>query len=417
MKKSLSLFIGLRYTRAKKRRGAISFMAFASMAGIALGVMVLVTVLSVMNGFNEKVRAEFFAIAPDVTLQGPAQSTTAWQAVMQRIEKYPNVVAQGRYVQGQGMLTVGSAVSAVYMVGIDPSSSLRRMQLGQHMIDGSLASLSQPGFQVILGESLAQSLNLSVGQSVVLLTPQLTVSPLGTLPRVKRFRVSGIFHAGGGFGFDSAVAFIGIKQAQALFAGGQSVSGIQIKTRDPYQAKYFSQQLRAQFPIPYNVSNWTDSNGSFFDALAMQKTTMFLVLALIIAVAAFNLVSSSIMLVNDKQADIAILRTIGGSPGMIMRTFIVQGCLIGLVGTLIGVGTGVLLSLHVTGVVNTLERVLHLHIINPEAFYGLSYLPSQLRAHDVLSVAAMAMGLSILATLYPAWMAFRVQPAEALRYE
>lgn len=389
----------------------------ASMLGIALGVMVLITVLSVMNGFNYKVRQEYFAIAPEITITGPRQDAATWAKANREVAQTNGVRTVAPFVTGQGMLSSGETNSGVVVLGIDPSKEMRISQLGKSMRSGSLASLSSSRFNVLLGKGLAEHLGASVGDSITLITPQVSVSPFGAMPRFKRLIVSGIFHAGGGFGFDDSVAYIGLKQAQLIFSSKQATSGLHVRLYDPYAAKNLTQVLQDKLSWPYQVSNWTETNGAFFDALALQKTTMFFVLMLIIAVAVFNLVSSLMMMVNDKRSDIAILRTIGATPGLIMRSFIIQGAVIGIMGTIIGTALGVILSLHVTEVVNFLEAVLHMQIINPTALYGLDYLPSRLQASDVISISTMAFVLSLLATIYPAWSAFRVQPAEALRYE
>jgi lipoprotein-releasing system permease protein len=414
MSKSLSLYIGSRYTRSRSRRGFVSFISMVSMLGIALGVLVLITVLSVMNGFNNKVRKEYFALAPEVTVTGPAAAN--WNLAKSVIASDKNITASAPFVSGQGMISSGQSDSGVMVLGIDPQAESKISALKSKMIAGSLNSLNSKDFNVVIGKSLADNLGLVVGQRITLITPQVSATPFGAMPRFKRFTISGIFHAGGGFGYDDGVIYIGLQQGKKLFVSNASY-GLHLRLTDPYLADPITIMLEDKLTFQFAVSNWASVNGAFFDALSLQKTTMFFVLTLIIAVAVFNLVSSLMMMVNDKRSDIAILRTIGASPGLIMRAFIVQGTLIGGFGTLLGIVLGVILSLNVTDVVNFLETVLHLQIINPTAFYGLSYLPSELVPSDIALVAAMSFGLSLLATLYPAWSAFRVEPAEALRYE
>ena len=415
MSKSLSFYIGTRYTRSRSRRGFVSFISVVSMLGIALGVLVLITVLSVMNGFNNKVRKEYFALAPEITVT--ASRSADWQNAQQIIMQSKDVVTVAPFVSGQSMLSSGQDSTGAIVLGIDPKLETKISDLKNKMVAGSLASLNSNKFNVLVGRALADRMAWEVGQRITLITPQVSATPFGAMPRFKRFTISGIFHAGGGFGYDDGVVYIGINQAKKLFIANAGTDGLHVRLTNPYLALPIAKELQNKLSLQFAVNNWTETSGAFFDALALQKTTMFFVLTLIIAVAVFNLVSSLMMMVNDKRSDIAILRTIGASPGLIMRTFIVQGTLIGGFGTLLGVIIGIILSLNVTAVVNFLEDVLHMQIINPTAFYGLSYLPSELVPGDVIMVGVMALLLSLLATLYPAWSAFRVQPAEALRYE
>ena len=416
MRYALAFFIGLRYTRAKRRQRFISFISLVSMIGIALGVAVLITILSVFNGFDHQVRQQFFSMASEVNLFVPADEPQPLASIAKQVLKVPGVVATAPSVTGQGMMSANGQMQAAYVMGIDPQQEGKVSQLPKNISDGRLLSLQPRHFNMVVGHGIAQNLGLRLGSKVTLLTPQARVTPLGVVPRYKRFTVTGIFRASKGFGFDDSMVFIDLHDAKALFAGGQFNYGLHLKLEDPYAALAVSARLQQLFPMPYQVTNWTDSQGAFFKALAMEKTMMFVVLALIIAVAAFNLVSSLMMTVNDKQADIAILRTIGATPRLISGIFMVQGVMVGMMGCIFGVIAGVLLSLSVTSFVNWLQHVFHVQLVS-SAIYFVNYLPSQLQWQDVLTVVVIAFALSLLATIYPAWSAGRTTPAEALRYE
>lgn len=415
MFKPLSLYIGLRYTRAKRRNGFISFISLTSMIGIALGVAVLITVLSVMNGFDLHIREGIFSLAPQVSVTGNNEKIDDWQSLQKQLSSLPNVSASAPYINGQGILKSGAIVAPVMVTGIDPAQQGKITELPQKMVTGKLTDLRPGQFGVILGESLANNLGAVVGSKVMLITPEMSVTPAGITPRFKRFTVVGIFNAGGGFGFDSRLAFIELHDAQAMFMYGSSVTGLNIKIPDPYMAISVSQELQNAVPDIY-VSNWTQQYGPFFKAIALEKTMMFLILLLIVAVAAFNLVSTLVMVVNDKQADIAILRTYGATPGLIMRIFMVQGMIVGLVGTLLGLIGGVLIAWNVTAIVNGIQNILGVQLFQ-SSVYLVSELPSKLELSDLIQICLIAVTLSLVATIYPAWRASRTQPAEALRYE
>jgi lipoprotein-releasing system permease protein len=415
MQKFLSLFIAFRYTRAKKRNGFISFISLASMVGIALGVMVLITVLSVMNGFDEHIRKGIFSLAPQVTISGVDNKLSHWQHVQQIVNKQPNIVATAPFVSGEGILRSGDTVQPSLVTGINPQEEAKLTQLSKVMTLGKLSNLKKGEFGIVLGDTLADNLGAILGSKVTLITPQVSVTPVGVTPRFKRFTVVGIFHTGNGFGFDSRFAYINLHDAQAMFLMGNAVTGINAKLPDPYMALTVSHQLLRSLPNAY-VSNWTLRYGPFFKAIALEKTMMFLILLLIVAVAAFNLVSTLVMVVNDKQSDIAILRTLGATPGLIMRIFMLQGMLVGFVGTFIGLVLGVLLALNVTVIVNFIQHVFGVQLFQSSVYF-VAYLPSKLQMSDVLQICVIALSLCLLATIYPAWRASRTQPAEALRYE
>lgn len=411
-----AFFIGLRYTRAKRRNRFISFVAATSMFGIALGVMVLITVLSVMNGFDRQIKERVFGMANQMSVSTVTGVLPNWQTLAQQVHDYPGIVASSPYVQGQAMLLHIGLTHPVLVQGILPSQEKNISQLSQKMVVGKLTDLKPHQFGIVLGQELAESLGLTVGQHVTVLIPQFTVNPLEVAPRFRQFTVVGIFQIGNGFGFDSQLAFIDLQDAQALYQLGSTVTGLQLKITDLYNAPTMAKALQKHLAGPYTVSNWTERYGALFSAIAMEKTMMFVILILIIAVAAFNLVSSLVMMVTDKQADIAILRTLGATPRTILTIFIVQGSVIGIIGTLAGLLSGVLLATHVTELVNWLQQILGVQFLASNVYY-VNYLPSHLSWLDVLRVCIIALSMSLLATLYPAWRAAKIQPAEALRYE
>ena len=416
MFRPVALYIGLRYTRAKRRNHFISFISLTSMIGIALGVMVLITVLSVMNGFDAAIRDHFFAMAQQVTVRSAGNGLQDWKNLESKLENYSGVAAAAAYIEGNGLISSGGQTSPVETYGIEASEQDKISELPSKMISGSLSDLKEGRFGMVIGQKLAETLGVNVGDSVTLVVPKATLTPVGVIPRFKAFKVVGIFHVGNGFGYDSSLAYIDLKDAQKLFLLGSGVSGIQLKLNDFYAAPMISQSLQMQIPPGTIVSDWTQDYGAFFQAVKLEKTMMFLMLILIIAVAAFNLVSTLVMVVTDKKSDIAILRTLGATPRTILAIFMVQGMVVGIVGTLTGLILGVLLAMHVTELVNFIQHAFHVQIIAKDVYY-VDYLPSKLVWTDVWHVCVVAFGLCLLATIYPAWRAAKTQPAEALRYE
>ncbi len=416
MIRPLSLYIGLRYTRAKRRNHFISFISLASMLGIALGVTVLITVLSVMNGFDYQIRHRFFAIAPQVTVITGRNISQQWPELRTKILKLPNVTGVAPYVSGRGIINSDGQVSGLEVLGINPTLEGTISELPKSIVAGSLVTLKPNTFNIIIGQSLANNLGLSVGDHLIVFTPQINTTLAGAFPRYRQFTVSGIFKTSSGFGFEGSVAYINMQDAARLFPPGVGTSGFHVKLSNLYSANAVSQMIQNLLPATFSVTNWTVQFGAFFQALAMEKTMLFIILLLIVAVAAFNLVSTLVMVVNDKRADIAILRTLGASPGTIMRTFIIQGAVVGLIGTLLGLIGGLLLSWNVTAISNGIQNLFHVQLIK-SSIYFINYLPSRVQMSDIILVCSVAFGLSLLATLYPASLAFRTQPAEALRYE
>jgi lipoprotein-releasing system permease protein len=412
----LELFIGLRYTRAKRRNHFISFMSFSSMIGIALGVMVLITVLSVMSGFDEEIRTRIFSMARQITVSNLTGNLSNWQSLEKKVNQYPGVIASAPFVMSQGLLTNQGMVRPVAIYGINPDAEKKLSVLDSKMVQGNLNALTPGAFGVVIGQKLADQLGLSIGDKINLVTPTASITPMGIMPTFRRLTVVGIFEIGNGFDFDSSVAYLNLQDAQALFRLGSSVSGIQLKVQDLYAAPAMARNLSHALHDDYMIGDWTQDFGAFFSAIKMEKSMIFLMLLLIIAVAAFNLVSSLVMVVNDKRADIAILRTLGATPRSILSIFIVQGSVIGLVGTLIGLISGLLLATHVTQIVNGIQDLFHVQLIAKGVYY-VDYLPSKVEWPDVIKTCGAALIMSLLATLYPAWDASRTEPAKALRYE
>ena len=409
------LLIGLRYTRAKRRNHFISFISLTSMLGIGLGVAALIVVLSVMNGFQKELRARILGVASHVQLSGPGNQLEDWAAVAQKASAHPQVRAAAPYVNAQGMLSFGSAVRGSVVRGILPDREAAVAEIGSHMLAGRLEALVPGEFGIVLGSELARALAVMVGERVTLIAPQGLVTPAGIVPRLKQFRVVGIFEVGM-FEYDSGLALVHLEDAQRLYQMGTAVSGVRLKLADLFAAREVARDLFAQLGGNLVISDWTRSHANFFRAVQIEKNVMFIILLLIVAVAAFNIVSTLVMLVTDKRPDIAILRTLGATPASIMGIFIIQGALIGVIGTLIGVVGGVLLALNVDVVVPFLERLFSVRFLSREVYY-ITELPSDLQRSDVLVIAGVSLVLSLLATLYPSWRASRIQPAEALRYE
>lgn len=416
MFKPLALFIGCRYTRAKRKNYFISFMALSSMIGIALGVAVLITVLSVMNGFDEEIKTRFFRLAPQVNVTSPNGMISDWQKLEKELQEFPDVVSVAPYAGKQGMLTFYDQDLNVIVSGVLPTAESKMSAISRSMQVGKLDSLQAGKFNIILGKEIADNLGIEVGDKVTVMLPQINVSPTGVQARVKRFTVTGIFSAGSGFGFDEKLCFIHLKDAQALMMLGNNISGFRLKLKDLYLAPQVTDTIFQHYKGHYQVTNWTQQFGAFFRAVKMEKNIMFLILTLIIGVAAFNLVSSLVMVVADKSSEIAIMRTYGVLPRTVVAIFIVQGLIIGTIGTILGLIGGLLLANNVTPIVEILQRTFHVELLTKGVYYT-DYLPSKVILGDILEVTFIAILLSFLATLYPAWRAAKVQPAEALRYE
>lgn len=415
MFKPLELYIGLRYTRAKRRNHFISFISLISTLGIMLGVVALITVLSVMNGFHKEVRERILGMTSHATISAFQDNLRDWPAAIRLSQTNPRVIGQAPFIEAQTMLTNGGRVSGAVLRGILPEYESRVSDVGQHMRAGELSQLQAGGFDIVLGRELAQLLGVGVGDKVTVVTPQVRVTPAGAMPRLKRFTVVGIFEVGMGE-YDRGVALVHLKDAAKLLRMGDDVSGIRLKLDDLYLAPAVSRELAEQLPGLYRVSDWTQQHRNFFSALRTEKRMMGLILFLIVAVAAFNIVSTLVMVVTDKQSDIAILRTLGISPASITWIFVVQGATIGIIGTIAGIIGGIALSLNLEWIVGWIERFFSVSFLDPNIYY-ISTLPSELDWDDVATIGISAFLITLGATLYPAWKASRTQPAEALRYE
>ncbi|TVP82557.1 lipoprotein-releasing ABC transporter permease subunit [Thioalkalivibrio sp.] len=416
MFKPLPIAIGLRYTRAKRRNHFISFISVVSMIGLVLGVTALITVLSVMNGFERELRDRILGMVSHATIQAFDGSLRNWQELSRQVEtEDPRVLAVAPYVSGEAMLSAFGNISGALVRGIDPAAEQRVGRIGEHMIRGSLEDLEAGAFRAVLGYELAVQLGIRVGDSVVLMAPQASVTPAGVLPRMRRFEVAGLFEVGM-YEFDRGTAFIHLDDARAVFQTGEGVTGLRLHLSDMMQAGVISRDVARALDGMFRVSDWTQQHANLFRAIQMEKVVMFIILSLIVAVAAFNIVSTLVMLVTDKQADIAILRTLGLKPSAVMLVFIVQGVIIGAVGVMLGVVGGVSLALNIDVVVPFIERVTGTQFLAADVYY-IDELPSDLRLQDVLRISGLAFVLTLLATLFPAWRAARTRPAEALRYE
>jgi lipoprotein-releasing system permease protein len=413
--RSYEFFIGLRYTRAKQRTRFISFISIISIVGMALGMMVLITVLSVMNGFQREIRTRILGVASHVQITGPNNVLENWRQIAEQAARHEQVIATAPYISAQGLLTHGSAVRGVFVRGIVPEQEERVAEFDRHMRNGRLDALKPGEFGIILGAQLARMLGAAPGDKVVLVAPQGQVTPAGILPRLKQFTVVGIFNVDH-FEYDSGLALVHLEDARTLFRFGDDVSGVRLKLKDLFQSRAVARDLTHMISTDVYISDWTMQNANLLRAIEIEKRMMFLIIFLIIAVAAFNIVSSLVMAVKDKQADIAILRTLGASPGSITKIFLVQGMMVGVLGTVLGVVSGVVLALNVDSVVLVIETVFGFKFFSKDV-YLISDLPSQLQTADVVITAAASFVLSLLATLYPSYRASKVNPAEALRYE
>jgi len=409
------LLVGLRYTRAQRRNRFISVNSLISMFGIAVGVWALIVVLSVMNGFQKELRTRILGVASHVQLSGARNLLDNWTEVAQLAEQHPRVLASAPFVQAQGMLAFGSAVRGAAVRGVIPQQEDKVADIGRHMRAGKLEALRPGEFGVALGADLARALGVLPGDKLALIAPQGLVTPAGVIPRLKQFTVVGIFEVGM-VDADSALALVNLEDAQKLYQMGDRVSGVRLKLDDLFAARTVARELLGKLGADVYASDWTRSHANFFRAVEIEKRVMFIILSLIVLVAAINIISTLVMAVTDKQADIAILRTLGASPGSVMQIFMVQGMLLGVIGTLIGVVAGVVTAFNIDTVVPAIESALNFKFLSKD-IYLIPDLPSDVQWPDVVLITLMSLALSLVATLYPSWRAARLNPAEALRYE
>lgn len=415
MFKPFPLYVGLRYLRNRRRNHFASFITIVSTLGIALGSTVLITVLSVMNGFETQLRERILGMTAHAMVLPFSEMLDNWQLVQEQIQDHPRVVGSAPFIEGEGMLRNGSLFSGVQIRGIDPALEGNVSRVAEFMQNNQLSDLAAGEFGIVLGDKLAEALAVDVGGKVDLMIPKASLTPAGVVPRFRRFKVAGVFSADM-YEYDRSLALVHIADAQRLYRVGSQVTGLRLQFDDMFAAPKLRQEIEMAISGPWFVSDWTRQHRNFFQAIATEKTVMFFILLLIIAVAAFNIVSALVMVVTDKQGDIAVLRTLGATPGTIMRIFMIQGFVIGALGTVLGVAGGVALALNVDVVVPFIERLAGRDLLSSDV-YVISELNGELHAADVWRTAVMAFLLSWLSTLYPAWKASRIQPAEALRYE
>ncbi|MFR0688188.1 lipoprotein-releasing ABC transporter permease subunit [Enterobacterales bacterium AE_CKDN230030158-1A_HGKHYDSX7] len=415
MFRPLSVFIGTRYTRAKRRNHYISFISLTSMIGLALGVLAMIVVLSVMNGFQKEMRSRILGMVPHAVLQKTSGPLDDWQRVAEVAKQNPKIVGAVPYTEVDGMLSYKGMMQPIEVDGVDPALETQVSIIGQHMVQGRLEDLKATEFGVVIGEITARRFHVGVGDSLLLIVPEPSTAPGGITPRMQRLNVVGIFKVGAEL--DSSLALIHVDDAASLmrWQPGQ-VQSVRIALKDLFQAPEVGATIAKQLGDGYRSVDWTHTQGSLFSAMKMEKTMIGLLLLLIVAVAAFNIIATLIMVVADKRADIAILRTLGATPKQIMAIFMVQGTVIGLIGTVIGCVLGVLAAYNVTAIVSTLERIAGTHVFNSDIYF-INYLPSDPQISDIVLICVAALSMSFLATLYPAWRAASTQPAESLRYE
>jgi lipoprotein-releasing system permease protein len=414
MFKPVPVAIGLRYLRAKRRNGFISFISLASILGIALGVTALITTLAVMSGFQKEIRDRMLGMAAHATVSGYGEPLQDWRHAVQVAMADARVVGAAPYIEKEALIS-GANNQPAMLRAVDPAREGKVSELPEKMVQGRIADLVPGSFNIVLGKELAMWLGVGVGDDVIVTLAEFRSTPVGGVQTMKRFKVSGIFEAGYNE-FDKGLAVVNLSDLQRVLRMGDGVTGVRLKLHDMDRAFEVARDLALTLKGPYRVSDWTQDNANLFRALKMEKTVMAILLSLIVAMGAFNLVSSQVMLVTDKQADIAILRTLGLTPGQVMRTFMVQGGLIGLIGTVAGVIGGVALTLNLNNLLQAIERVFGVQLL-PEDVYYITGLPTDMQAGDVVAIVCAALLMAFLATLYPAWRASRTAPAEALRYE
>ena len=408
--------IGTRYLRSTHRRGFVSFVALMSVCGLMLGVATLIVVLSVMNGFERELRTRILAVTSHATLAGFSGPLTDWRALQEKARAQPGVQAAVPYIESQAMLANGRTMAGATVRGVLPEEERTTTGLAQHIVAGSLADLTSGGYGIVLGTALAHELNARLGDAVVVIAPEGTATPTGVVPRMRRFRVVGLFRSGM-YEFDRGLALTHMADAARLFRTGDGVTGLRLAFHDPLRAPALVRHVALALGGPgFYVSDWTQDHANFFRSIELTKSLMFTILLMLVAVAAFNIVATLVMIVKEKQTDIAILRTFGAAPRNILLTFAVQGVLIGLAGTLAGAALGTLLADNLEMLVRALERLLGTQFLDARVYF-MSDLPAYVELSDVLKVCGVAFVLCVLATIYPAWRAARTAPAEALRHE
>jgi lipoprotein-releasing system permease protein len=408
-------WIGRRYVKSRNANGFISLISAISMLGIAIAVAVLIVVLSVVNGFERELQDRLLAMSAHASIESSDGRLSDWEAWVEIAERQPDVTAAAPFVNGQGLLVFGNNLSGAELRGIDPTLEARVSGVGGTVLEGDLESLTAGQFNIVIGIELAKELQASIGDKLTLTLAEGTVTPAGLMPRYRRFTVSGIYRVGM-YEFDRRLAFVNIEDSQKLYRKGDDVSGIRLAVADIFNAPNTVREAALAGGGGVLVSDWTRRHVNFFRSIQITKSILFVILLMVIAVAAFNIVSTLVMVVRDKQADIAILRTAGATPGDILRVFVTQGTVIGVLGTFSGMVLGVLLSLNLEGIVHFMEASFGVKFLAADVYF-ISDLPADLRIPDVVRICSIALVLALLSTLYPAWRGAKTSPAEALRYD
>lgn len=406
-------FIGMRYFAGARGRGFLSFIAGVSTLGLAIGVAVLIVVLSVMNGFARELETRILSVTSHATLMGLTGRLADWQHDQAQALRIPGVIAAAPYIEAQALLMHGAHVTGSSVRGVQPREELRAVGLASRIQQGSIESLGDRSYRIILGDALASTLDAKVGDQLVLIAPQGEATPAGIEPRMRRFTVAGIFHSGM-YEYDRGLALINLGDAARVYQMGASVTGIRLALRNPFLAPQVVRDLALSLGGGFYVSDWTQIHRNFFRSIEITKSMLFLILLLVVAVAAFNIVAALVMVVKDKREDIAILRTLGAGPANVLALFTLQGALIGLAGTVLGALLGVLIAVNLETLVHGLEHLLGTHFLDARVYY-MSDLPAYAERGDVLRICVVAFALCALATLYPAWRAAQTEPAQALR--
>ncbi|HLQ13321.1 MAG TPA: lipoprotein-releasing ABC transporter permease subunit [Steroidobacteraceae bacterium] len=409
------IMIGTRYLRSTQRRGFLSFISIVSILGVALGVAVLIVVLSVMNGFERELRSRILSVTSHATLMGLGGTLPDWRAAQARAQAQPGVVAAVPYIEVQAMLVHGARSAPTQLRGVLPAQERRAVSLTQRIRGGTVDALAPGSYRIVLGDALAEALDVQVGDAVVLIAPQGSVTPAGFTPTMRRFQVSGLFHSGM-YEYDNALALAALQDAARVYRLGDQVSGLRLALRDPLAAPRVVRDLALQLGGGFYVSDWTRNHASFFRSIQVTKTMMFLILLLVVAVAAFNIVATLVMVVREKRPAISLLRTLGALPRNVLAIFTVQGVLIGLAGTIGGALLGWLIADHIGALVAMVEHLSGEQFLDARVYF-MSELPAYVQWRDVLQVCTVAFLLCALATLYPAWRAALTVPAEALRHD